>query len=131
MRTMKTMHVFMRYVMVGLMNTGLCFMLMYLGSLCGLSYLYYTAMAYIVTILFSFFMNLWFTFRMRGRFIKRMCFFVLFGLFNLACVEVIEYGLVEWFARPPWVAVLCGMSWYMIVGFCMNRFVIYRSRPQT
>jgi putative flippase GtrA len=114
------------YLIVGLMNTTICFMAMYLGALSGLDYLSYTALGYIIAILFSFFMNLRYTFRVKGDTLKRLVLFIGFNLINLLFVEIIEHVLIESFALNKILAILCGMGWYIVVGFLLNSFFVYR-----
>ena len=118
---------FRRYLMVGSLNTVLCFLVMYAGSSLGLGYLVYTAIGYLTTILFSFFMNLHYTFKIRDRAGIRLIGFVTVCLTNLFIVELIEYTLIELFSITRWLAILIGMGWYVSTGFLVNNFVVYRS----
>lgn len=117
---------FRRYLMVGALNTVLCFLVMYAGSSLGLGYLVYTAMGYLTTILLSFFMNLRYTFKIRDRAGIRLIGFITVSLTNLSIVELIEYTLIESFSFPRWIAILLGMGWYVSTGFLVNNFVVYR-----
>lgn len=116
---------FIRYTMVGASNTLLCLSLMYIGALLGFNYLLYTALGYLVSIFFSFFMNLYFTFRVKGRVLRRLTQFLMFSVVNVGLVECIEYTLIEYFSMQQRFAVLWGMSWYMMTGFLINRYIIY------
>ena len=118
--------VLLRYGVVGVVNLCICFSLMYLGHCWGLGYLIYTAIAYSVTIVLSFFMNLVFTFRVKGRVLKRLGTFIVFSGSNLAMVELIEYVLIEKLQIIPWIAILFAMSCYTSVGFWVNGRWIYR-----
>lgn len=120
---------FRRYLTVGALNTVLNFCMMYLGSLFGLHYLVYTPMGYLTTIILSFFMNLHYTFKVRDRQRARLIGFLSVSLINLAIVEVIEYGLIEHMAFPRWLAIFLGMGWYVVVGFMLNNYVVYRHFP--
>ncbi len=117
---------FRRYLMVGALNTVLCFLVMYAGSSLGLGYLVYTAMGYLTTILLSFFMNLRYTFKIRDRAGIRLIGFITVSLTNLSIVELIEYTLIESFSFPRWIAILLGMGWSVSTGFLVNNFVVYR-----
>ena len=117
-----------RYGLVGGVNTVLCFSLMYLGASMGLGYLAYTALAYSITIVLSFFMNLVFTFRVHGQLLKRLSAFILLSGCGLLMVEGIEYTLIELLHWMPWVAILCAMSCYTALGFWVNGRWIYRHR---
>ena len=117
---------FSRYLLVGGLNTVICLLIMYLGARLNLHYLVYTPMGYMTTILLSFFMNLHYTFQVKDRAGSRLIGFLLVSLVNLAIVELMEYGLIEICSFPRWLAILTGMSWYVLTGFLINNFVIYR-----
>ena len=122
---------FKRYLMVGAFNTVLCFCVMYAGASVGLGYLVYTAIGYLTTIMFSFFMNLRYTFKVRDRAGIRLMGFMTLCLTNLSIVEFIEYTLIESFSFVRWFAILVGMGWYVSTGFLVNNFVIYRRTKTT
>ncbi len=115
-----------RYLLVGGFNTVLSLSLMTLGAFMGLQYLVYTAVGYTITILLSFFLNLRYTFQRKDRLGMRLMGFLLVSFSNLAIVELIEYYLVDWCAMQRPVAILLGMLWYVISGFLLNNFVVYR-----
>ena len=117
-----------RYLLVGLTNTTVCFLVMYIGSLFGMHYLLYTAMGYFVAILYSFFMNLHFTFRVEGMILKRLLMFFVINLSNLGMVEIIEYILIDNLMWNRIFSILCAMSWYVITGFLINNYLVYRRK---
>ncbi|MGQ3891648.1 GtrA family protein [Legionella sp. CNM-4043-24] len=121
---------FSSYLAVGAINTLLCFLLMYLGHLWGMNYLYYTAFGYLFTIAFSFFMNLRFTFQVEGQLMKRLTLFAAIGVFNLLLVEYIEFTLVERFDSGKIFAIVCGMTWNVLAGFLASNFLVYRRTPE-
>ena len=114
------------YLLVGLVNTILCFMIMYLFSLLGFGYLTYTALGYIISILFGFFLSQRYTFSAEGKTTQRLCLFFCISLINLILVELIEHTLVESFSFNKILAILCGMSWYTGSGFLLNNFWVFR-----
>jgi len=117
---------FRRYLLVGACNTVLNLGMMYIGSSLGLHYLIYTPMGYLTTIVLSFFMNLHYTFKVRDRRGYRLLGFLSVSLTNLAIVEIIEYVLVEVWSIKRWVAVFLGMGWYVVTGFLVNNYIVYR-----
>ena len=121
---------FFRYLTVGALNTLLCISVMYAGAQFGLGYLVYTALGYMFSITLSFFMNMRFTFRVKGEVGKRFALFWLVSLVNLVLVELIEYILVVQFGVSRLLAIFCGMSWFAVSGFLMNNFFVYRQRPE-
>lgn len=117
---------FIRYLMVGLTNTTVCFATMSVFAYFGFHYLVYTACGYIVAILYSFFMNLHFTFRVQGKVLKRLSMFFCVNLSNLVVVEVIEYVLIDRFFWNRLLSILIAMGWYVVSGFLINNYLIYR-----
>ncbi len=120
-----TEYTFVRYLMVGMTNTTVCFSAMYLGALAGLHYLSYTAVGYLVAILYSFFMNLYFTFRVEGKILKRLTLFFAINLTNLGIVEIIEYIMIDIFYMDRLFSILSAMTWYVITGFLINTYLVY------
>ena len=116
------------YLGVGLINTLICFTVMYLGALSGLNYLQYTALGYVIAIFFSFFMNLRYTFQVQGHLAKRLAWFLVISVSNLLFVELIEYTLIELVVLNKLIAIFCGMSCYVILGFLFNNFLVYRGQ---
>ena len=121
---------FHAYLIVGVMNTLLCFMVMYLGALLGLNYLEYTGLGYVIAILFSFFMNLRYTFQVEGNTLRRLILFLCINLINLLLVELIEHVLIESVELNKLFAIFTGMGWYIFSGFLLNNFLVYR-QPST
>lgn len=121
-----TERTFVRYLLVGMTNTSVCFLAMFVGALAGLHYLVYTAVGYLVAILYSFFMNLYFTFRVAGQILKRLMLFFCINLSNLVIVEWIEYIMIDTFHLNRLLSILTGMAWYVITGFVINNYLVYR-----
>ena len=115
-----------RYMVVGATNTVICSAIMYGSAKLGFGYLSYTAIGYLIGIMLSFFMNLRFTFRVQGHIMKRLILYFSINLTNLLLVEVIEYVLIEVYSAKQLVAIMCGMTWYMITGYLMNNYWVYR-----
>lgn len=122
---------FKRYLMVGGVNTLLNLLIMYIGASLGLHYLLYTPLGYLTTIILSFFMNLHYTFKVHDKHLSRLLGFLSVSLINLGIVEVLEYLLVEHLHLKHWLAIILGMGWYVIFGFLINNFVVYRNTLQT
>ncbi|PJD93539.1 MAG: hypothetical protein CK424_01685 [Legionella sp.] len=115
-----------RYLMVGLTNMTVCVFFMYIGSLAGLHYLEYTILGYLISILYSFYMNLRFTFQVTGNIKKRLILFFVINLSNLGLVGIIEYVMIDIFKYNHQLSIICAMLWYSIAGFTMNTFWVYR-----
>jgi putative flippase GtrA len=120
------MHKFAKYLLIGLLNSGLCLTIMYLSARMGMDYLSYTALGYLIAIGFSFFLNRFYTFQVKHAVYRQLTLFVIISVANLGLVELIEYTLVESFLFNKLFAVFCGMSWYAITGFFMNHWLVYR-----
>jgi len=122
---------FYNYLLVGVLNTLLCFFIMYLGATAGLGYLAYTAMGYSISILFSFFMNLRYTFDAKGHTLKRLSVFLLINFTNLMLVEMIEHVLIESIGLDHLLAIFSAMIWYILSGFLLNNYIVYRRPIET
>jgi len=117
---------FVRYLMVGLTNMTVCLSFMYIGAAAGLHYLEYTVLGYFVSILYSFFMNLRFTFRVSGNITRRLTLFFVINFSNLGVVELIEYVMIDIYHFNHYLSIFCAMLWYSIAGFIMNSLWVYR-----
>lgn len=96
----------------------------------GFGYITYTACAYFGAMTLSFFLNLYFTFSVRGHLKKRMLLFFSFNLLNLLNVEIIQYFLIEYIRFNDNLAILTGMGIYTLSGFFMNYYVVYRQKHE-
>lgn len=121
-------YTFVRYMLVGLTNTSVCFITMYIAYLFGFHYLSYTAIGYLVAIFYSFFMNLRFTFRVQGKILQRLSLFFIINLSNLGIVELIEYLMIDIFHLNRIFSILTAMTWYVITGFLMNNYLVYKRK---
>lgn len=124
-------HTFLRYLLVGGGNAFVCMVFMAIGAWMGLGYLGYTTLGYVVGISVSFFLNLYFTFRVTKHTLKRMLLFFLMNGVNLMLMELIEYTLIDIFSVRQWMAVFFCMGWYTMVGFLMNYLWVYRQELKT
>ena len=116
-----------RYLMVGLSNMTVCFLFMYIGAtVLGFHYLGYTMLGYVVSISYSFYMNLRFTFRVSGNITKRLGLFFLINFSNLGIVELIEYQMITVHNMNHYFSIFCAMLWYSAAGFAVNALVVYR-----
>jgi len=120
---LKTM---VRYGFVGLLNTGVFTLTAYLLSRSQLHYAIYTALAYIVAIVFSFWMNALFTFRKSG-YLKGAMFgkFVLVTVCLLILVQGIQAGLIEIMSTGELPAIVAGMLFYTGAGYALNRLWVF------
>lgn len=116
---------FSRYFMVGIVNTIICSIVMFVGDKLNVHYLLYTALGYMVAMICSFFLNLRFTFQMDGNIWLRIGLFCCISLINLMGVEWLEFQLIEHYFLPPVFAIASGMVCYMLMGFFMHRTFTY------
>lgn len=117
-----------RYGLVGVSNASVCSGTMFLGALLGLNYLQYTVFGYSVAILYSFFMNLRFTFRVSGHIKTRLLMFLGINFMNLAVVEWIEYTMIEHYKMNHLLSIVCAMIYYSLMGFTLSTLLVYRDR---
>lgn len=123
---------FLRFVLVGVCNTLLSLLLMFLLE--GLGYWPSTAIAYVAGAALSFFLNRSFTFHSEEDFWRSVGKFVV----NVAVCYVIAYALaqplVSWVLggtaiSPVWqerIAKVAGMGLYTLLNYFGQRFFAFR-----
>ena len=126
-------HSFVRFLLVGVGNTLLSMVLMFLLE--GLGYWPSTAIAYAAGAVLSFFLNRYFTFRSKEGFWRSAGKFVI----NVALCYVIAYSLaqplVSWLLSstalsPLWqerIAKVAGMGLYTLINYFGQRFFAFRA----
>ncbi len=121
-----------RYGTVGVLNTGLFTLTVWLLHKTGWHYAAYTTLAYSIAILFSFLMNYFFTFRKSTAAIAPMFMkFILVSLSLLGCVQLIQMLLIEKLAWPEVAGVISGMVFYTGMGYILNRLWVFNRVPPT
>ena len=127
---------FLRFLLVGVANTLLSLLLMFLLE--GLGYWPSTAIAYVAGAALSFFLNRTFTFHSEEDFWRSVGKFVV----NVAVCYVIAYSLahplVGWLlagtAIPSvWqerIAKVVGMGLYTLLNYCGQRFFAFRRKKR-
>lgn len=123
---------FVRFLLVGVSNTLLSLILMFLLE--DLGYWPSTAIAYVAGAILSFFLNRYFTFRSEERFWRSAGKFIV----NVALCYVIAYAvaqpLVGWLLSetaisPVWqerIAKVAGMCLYTLINYFGQRFFAFR-----
>lgn len=118
-----------KYGLVGLVNTGISVVLMYLFAGLGLPYGLYTAIAYVVGMIVSFTLNYLVTFRSQGLpVLPRALKFAAVSLTMLGVVQLVQYLLIDriGLAEPAGVAI--GMVVYTGGGYALNRLWVFGGR---
>lgn len=125
---------FLRFLLVGVGNTLLSLLLMFLLE--GLGYWPSTAVAYVAGAALSFFLNRYFTFHSDEDFWRSVGKFVV----NVAVCYAVAYALAQPLVRgalggtaisPVWqerIAKLVGMCLYTLLNYFGQRFFAFRSR---
>ena len=123
---------FVRFLLVGVGNTLLSLVLMFLLE--GLGYWPSTAIAYVAGAVMSFFLNRYFTFHSEERFWTSAWKFAV----NVAVCYVVGYGLARVLVRPPEgitampaifferLSKLVGMAFYTVFNYFGQRFFAFR-----
>lgn len=119
---------FIKYCLVGICNTASTLIIMTCLAYLGFHYVFYTAIAYIITFLLSFTLNFFFTFQKKNHFLKRLFTFIGLNLINLLLVELLQIFLIEYVNLPHYLAIFSGMCFYSVTGFIMNRKYVYNAR---
>ena len=116
---------FMRYSLVGLLNTAIGVSFITLGAYLGWHYVLYTLLGYCIAFIVSFALNFKFTFRTQGRTVNRALRFVCFNLINLALVQALQAVLIEQIHIQEYIAVGLAMVFYTVLGFFMNKKFVF------
>ena len=125
----KEMITMIKYGSVGVMNTAVFSGITYLVSLTGVHYSIYTAVGYVVSILFSFFMNNRFTFKENGGDIKRLLAkFLVVTLSLMLMVQLIQYLFIDVMGTKEIIGIIAGMLFYTVSGYILNRNFVFKKK---
>jgi len=119
-----------RYGAVGLVNTGVTALVIFLLKLTGIHYAYYTLAGYAVGIAVSFTLNRKFTFRSKGNTGKQVLKFLLVTGSLLGLTQLLQYLLIDIAGINETVGVILGMVFYTGTGYVLNRIFVFRKEEQ-
>lgn len=119
---------FIRYGLVGALNTAVGVSGIALGAFLGWHYALYTLFGYGVAFVASFALNLKFTFKAEGATRSRFMMFLYVNLLNLGFVQLMQFMLIEWFAVGEYIAVAVAMVCYTLTGFVMNKKFVFNEK---
>ncbi len=121
---------FLRYLSVGLVNTGIGVGTMAIGAQLGLHYALYTLIGYSIGMTVSFTLNMLYTFRTAARRAARIQAFALVNLVNLLAVQLWQALLIESLGAPELPTVSSGLFIYVACGFLGNKWLVFHTeRP--
>ncbi|WP_227503010.1 GtrA family protein [Raoultella terrigena] len=115
----------LKYVMVGLLNTAITAVVIFLLMSAGVGIYISNALGYVVGILFSFVVNSLFTFSttLTGkRFIKFLASCAVCWVANIITVKI----FLMIFSDFIYIAQLCGMIVYTISGYLINKLWVMK-----
>lgn len=113
------------YLFVGLFNTAIALAVIYIMLMFNYSYLLSNLIGYIVGIFVSFFLNSKITFRVAANIIiavKFVCALVIAYLSNI----VIVYMAMKVIPDYPYLAQLSGVPFYIVCGFLLNKYWVFK-----
>jgi putative flippase GtrA len=116
---------FVRYGLVGGVNTVVGAGLMVFGAWLGWHYVFYTLFGYGVAFGVSFALNFHFTFRVSGAVGRRMGRFLGVNVLNLLLVQALQAWLIEQQQVMELYAVAAGIVLYTGLGFYLNRRFVF------
>lgn len=117
----------MKYGFVGVLNTLVFTSLVFILSRTGLHYSIYTAISYTIAILFSFVVNMKFTFsKFPGKILPRAVKFISLSLSLMLIVQVIQYLIIDVVLWPELAGILTGMVFYTGTGYILNRLWVFK-----
>lgn len=118
-----------KYGSVGVMNTAVFSGITYLASLTGVHYSIYTAIGYIISILFSFYMNNRFTFRQNeGEVKSRLVRFLGVTISLMLVVQFIQYVFIDLIGTVEIIGIVAGMLFYTVTGYILNRNFVFKKK---
>ncbi|NLY95934.1 MAG: GtrA family protein [Clostridiaceae bacterium] len=118
-----------KYGLVGVANTAVFSLVTYLVSLTGVHYSIYTAIGYIVAILFSFYMNNRFTFKgTKGDVKVMLAKFLGVTLSLMLLVQVIQYVFIDVIGTMEIIGIIVGMLFYTGTGYLLNRNFVFKNK---
>jgi putative flippase GtrA len=118
-----------KYGLVGVANTAVFSLVTYLVSLTGVHYSIYTALGYIVAILFSFYMNNRFTFKgTKGDVKVMLAKFLGVTLSLMLLVQVIQYVFIDVIGTMEIIGIIVGMLFYTGTGYLLNRNFVFKNK---
>jgi putative flippase GtrA len=117
---------FWRYCHVGILNTIVGLVTIWLLSLTGWPYPLYTGLAYLLVFTLSFALHGRYSFRSKLR--KRAFpLFVGLNLANMVLAQLVQAFFIEITGWPHGLAILAGIGVYVVVGFILNRTYVFKS----
>lgn len=118
-----------KYGSVGVLNTAVFSLITFLASLTGVHYSVYTAIGYIISILFSFFMNNRFTFKQNGGDVKKtLAKFLLVTISLMLLVQGIQYVFIDVIGTVEIIGIIAGMLFYTATGYILNRNFVFKKQ---
>nr|HPJ21892.1 GtrA family protein [Clostridia bacterium] len=115
-----------RYGAVGLVNTGVTALVIFLLKLTGIHYALYTLAGYAVGITVSFILNRKFTFKSKERTgLQAMKFLLVTGSL-LALTQLLQYLLIDVAGINETIGVILGMVFYTGTGYILNRLFVFK-----
>ena len=117
---------FIKYCLVGLVNTGVSVLAMFFFSLTGMRYVFYTAIGYALGFIISYFLNFYFTFRCKNSLSLGLAKFLLVNIILFCGAEVIQIILIERLHAQHFLGIGVGMIFYTVTGFFINRYYTFR-----
>ena len=125
---------FVRFMLVGLVNTGIGTAVMFLLYWLGAGYWLSSAANYVVGSIVSFFLNKYFTFRNQKRSFKQVLFFAV----HIAVCYFIAYGVAKpvgyWLLpgasveNQETVAMLMAMGLFVMLNYLGQRFLVFSDK---
>lgn len=115
-----------RYGAVGLVNTGVTALVIFLLKLTGIHYALYTLAGYAVGITVSFILNRKFTFKSKERTgLQAMKFLLVTGSL-LGLTQLLQYLLIDVAGINETIGVILGMVFYTGTGYILNRLFVFK-----
>lgn len=121
----KMLVIFSKYILVGAANTLLTMLVIFALMHSGVNMYVSNALGYVVGIIFSFILNSLFTFSAKLSFEKLIKFLITCLISYLVNLIVMKVFLIL-FPDRVYFAQLCGMGFYTVTGFILNKLWVMK-----
>lgn len=125
-RIKKELYTMIKYGFVGIINTLVFSFVTYLISLTNIHYSIYTAIGYAAGILCSYILNLKFTFSNSAKRKKTFFLFIIVALTLLGIAQIVQYITIDLLSMKPFFGIATGMVFYTLLGYILNRNVVFK-----
>lgn len=114
-----------KYIGIGIINTGISFLIIFLFFNFGVKYEIAYFMGYVIALINSFFMNKKYTFQSTWHWRKEFKIFILIFIIAYSISHIFLYLLVEWLNIKVIISIIISMVIYTLIGYFLNKKIVF------